>query len=498
MSVASHEDAAPPPRVLGRPRVVWFQVAVAVGLAGIVVAWLAQPVIGGDTAPLMAGTEALGRCLADLDLVSCNQTTPIGPYPLVQYVPDLLADAGAELSADSRVRVLAILSGLGVAAAIAAAWIVLRRVGCPEWRWGFLLVAVSGPALAYGNTTWGEMLAMGLLTIFVAAALVPTRPAVLGLAAFGAGLTKETGYPFVLALGIISLLLARKRTGGSIRLHVLLGATGVALAFAVSSAFNLIRFGTPRNAYYLDPALRTSTVDWFAELAAGLFVAPNGGIVFFWPLAFVLVALLVSIPAVQALRGTTSWREAWVSLALIGVVTGLVVGLAAWWAPFGWWAWGPRLSLPWVLPILLLALAAFGSMLTPFVARALTSLAGLGVAALVVVVALPHVGLLGRPQTVGEFFFFHKTSVCPGGGPPPTPAYYDCLREEMWSRHPIWLDSLSSLATPKGASTALAVVIVIVGCLVLLRREVVGRAEPAESVRGLVDGSEASRIVSTA
>jgi hypothetical protein len=98
---------------------------------------------------------------------------------------------------------------------------------------------------------------------------------------------------------------------------------------------------------------------------------------------------------------------------------------------------------------LLLALAAFGSMLTPFVARALTSLAGLvGVAVLVVLVALPHVGLLGRPETVGEFF-------------------------------------------P-------AVVIVIVGCLVLLRRELTGRAGSAESATGLVDGSEASRIVSTA
>ena len=91
-------------------------------------------------------------------------------------------------------------------------------------------------------------------------------------------------------------------------------------------------------------------------------------------------------------------------------------------------------------------------------------------AAVVMIVALPHVGFLWYPEVVGEFFFFHETSVCPGGGPPPTPAYYDCLREEMWTRHPIWLDSLSGLRTT-GAATAVAVALVVVGCLALLRRD---------------------------
>ena len=32
------------------------------------------------------------------------------------------------------------------------------------------------------------------------------------------------------------------------------------------------------------------------------------------------------------------------------VVRRLIAGLASWFSPFGWWAWGPRLSLPWVIP----------------------------------------------------------------------------------------------------------------------------------------------------
>jgi hypothetical protein len=471
--VSSHASATAPPRVERRPRFAdWPRVAVAVGLAGLVVAWLADPLVGGDTGPLLTGTEQLGRCLGKLDLVSCDEAQPIDPFPVLQHAPDLVADAGLELSRAGRTRVLGALSCLGVLGAIAAAFVALRRVGQAEWRWGFLVVAVSGPALAYGGATWGEMLAAGLLTVFVAAALVPARPVVVAAAAFGASLTKETSYPFVVALGVLSLLLARRRLGRSIRSHVVGCLAGVALALGLSSALNLLRFGSPRNVYYLDPGLRASDLRWFLEPAAGLFVSPNGGILVFWPLACLLVAALLAVPVVRAMRGAATWREAWPALALGAIVLGLVVSLAWWWQPFGWWAWGPRLSLPWVLPVLLVALAAFGSTLRPAAARILTPVTGLvAVSVVAVLVALPHVGYLWAPDTVGNFFFFHTTAVCPGGGPPPTPRYYDCLHEEMWARRPIWLDSLHGLRRAGGLATAMATALVVVGSLVLFRRE---------------------------
>ena len=472
--------------------------AVALGVVGISLAWLAQPLRGGDTGPLMAGTETLGDCLARLDLFLCAQTTPIGPWPVLQYVPDLIAHA-AGASIDGRVRVLAILSGLGVAGAVAAAWVALRRLGVPEWRWAFLLVVAAGPALAYGSSTWGEMLGAGLLTVFVAAALLRVAPFLVGLAAFGAGLTKETGYPFVIALGLVALLLARQRARAPIRPQVIAVLVGVAAAVAASGALNLIRFGTPRNAYYLDPGLRTTTAGHFFELMAGLVVAPNGGIVFFWPSAFILVALLVGLPLAAALRGTMAWRDAWAAVALLAVVGGLLAGLASWWAPFGWWAWGPRLSLPWVFSLLLLALAAFGERLTPVAARVLASAAGFaGVAVLVVLAALPHVGFLWHPETVGDFFFVSQTAVCPGGGPPPTPEYYACLHEEMWTRPPIWLDALAGLRRLEGVATLAAVVLVAVGSLAALRREVIAKAaEHAASAPSVEERADVVPDVST-
>jgi hypothetical protein len=216
------------------------------------------------------------------------------------------------------------------------------------------------------------MPAMGLVTLFVAAALVPASPYVVGLAALGASLTKETGYPFVAALGLVALLLARRRANIAIRRHVVFAGIGLALGLSFASAFNVLRFGTPRNAYYLDPALRTQSLHWIAELSAGLFVSPNGGIVLFWPLASLLTAVLVAIPFARALRHRTTWIDTWPALALAAMLLALTLGLASWWSPFGWWAWGPRLSPPWVPAIVLVALSAHGSGLTPVVARVLS------------------------------------------------------------------------------------------------------------------------------
>jgi hypothetical protein len=444
---------------------------VAIGTLGIAAVWLARPERGGDTGPLQTGTEALARCLRDLDLFECTGQGLIDPFPLLQHLPDLVAHA-IGLSYDDRAYLLGVLSGIAVVGALAAAWVALRRAGCPEWRFGLVVVAATGPPLAYGNTTWGEMPATALVTGVVAAALIPARPWLVGLAAFGAGVTKETGYLFVAALGLVGLLLASRRTGEPIRRHLAFGAIGLGLALAAGSALNLVRFGTPRNAYYLDPALRTTSLDRFLELAAGLFVAPNGGIVVFWPLASLAAVLLLAVPVADLLGHRSPRRDAWPVLVLLGVIGGLTVGLATWWAPFGWWAWGPRLSLPWVLPILLVALAAYGPRLTPAAARVLTPVPALVATAVVaVLVALPHVGLLWRPQTIGDFFFRAETAVCPGGGPPPTRAYYDCLREQMWARDPIVLDALRGLGTPGGVVTALLVSLVVVGSLVLLRAD---------------------------
>jgi len=88
------------------------------GCAWVLAVWVTHRVVGGDTPWLVDGTDQLVRCLAAGNLVKCGytgqltatgQTTAIGPYPLLQYIPDLIARSlGAELSFYSQVLGFAI------------------------------------------------------------------------------------------------------------------------------------------------------------------------------------------------------------------------------------------------------------------------------------------------------------------------------------------------------------------------------------------------------
>jgi hypothetical protein len=112
----------------------WPRIAVTIGSAWIAILWLDRPVLGIDTLRLFRGTEALERCLREADLVDCHPPGSIDPFPVFQHVPDLAAYSLLGLSDGGRVRVLALLSALAIAASLAAAWAVLRHAGCPARR----------------------------------------------------------------------------------------------------------------------------------------------------------------------------------------------------------------------------------------------------------------------------------------------------------------------------------------------------------------------------
>ena len=446
------------------------RIVVAFGCAWLLAVWVTHRVVGGDTPWLVDGTDQLVRCLSAGDLVKCGytgqltatgQTTTIGPYPVLQYIPDLIARSlGA--THHSRYAVLALLSTAAVVAAVAVAARVLARLGLSTWAWAFLAVVLSGPVLVYANTTWGEMLAAALLVFLAAAALVQAPAPLFAAAAFAACLAKETSYPFVAAIALVGLVLARRRTGRSIRPQVIAGAMGMVLAFALASAFNILRFGAIDNTNYLRSDF-TTPLGRIPDTVLGLYFAPNGGILVFWASATVLLAALLVPPLVRR-------RDLSISLTIALVAAGLTLSLASWYSPFGWVAWGPRLSLPWVLPLVLLALAAFGRELTSPAGRLLRPAWRFAVVALAVVfLTLPHVGYLWRPETKDEFFALSRNNPdC--DDPQGSPGYYSCLHETMWSRRPIVNTALKGLGEPGGTATAIAVGAALIGCLALLRR----------------------------
>lgn len=457
-----------------RPQLL-AQVAALGAFAFLVAVWIARPFVGGDTPFVLDGTNAFLTCLSNGDYNACGFTgklnywglmSPIGWWPLLQHIPDLISiGLGADGHA-ARTRVLASLSVAGVIASVGLGWLVLKRVGHAAWFWGFLFVALSGPILAYGRQTTGESLAMGLLVALVAATVLRAPPPVVALAALGASLTKETSYPFVVALGLLGLVLARRRTGEPIARHAVWGAAGTAVAIVAASLFNVVRFGSVLNTNYLDSQLRTPGLGYVAEYTLAVFWSPSGGLVWAWPAASLLVAAACVLPLATAPLRSAYTRPA---LVLIGCIAALSVGFASWWTPFGWSGYGPRLQLPWILPLVLIALVAYGDALSRLSRRLLARpWRVLLVFAVALAGVLPHIGYMWRFESLSGYFE-QEQPLCNAPWRSGVETWHDCQSRLLWLDRPMPFYTVEGLGTLGGAATAIIVAIGLAGSLALLR-----------------------------
>ncbi len=467
--------------IAGRGALVWWaRPAVVVSFLYLVVLWAARPWKAGDTPFVLDGTDALTECLSRRDFVSCRFSgeldfwglmSPMGNWPLLQHIPDLaLVGLGVDAHND-RELAFVLLGVAGALGSVRLAWLILSRTGQSAWFWGFLLVVSSGPILFYARTTFGETLATGLLVGLVAATALQAPGPIVGLAALAASLTKETAYPFVALLGLLGLVLARQRTGQPIRTHVVWGGAGLAVGIALASLFNVIRFGSVLNTSYLEPELHTPGIGRTLEYVVALFVSPSGGMLVFWPAASFMLATACLLPLVLRSGRRLDLRPA---LVLVAVIAGLTIGFASWWTPFGWSGYGPRLTFPWVLPLVLIGLVAYGEALGQLAGRLVApTWRLLLVFAVIFAFALPHVGQMWQPDATGEFFQ-DKDPPCDAPWRGGVAEWHECQHELMWLSRPMGVYALDGVGTTGGVVTSIAVAVALLGCLILLRDELPG------------------------
>jgi hypothetical protein len=455
-------------------RLRFLPLVAALGSLGfVVVVWVAYFWVAGDTPFVMDGSNAFLNCLSQHDYSACGYTgklnywglmSPIGDWPLLQHVPDLISIKVGANGHAARERILELLNVAAVVGAIVLAWITLSRIGQRAWFWGFLFIVLTSPLVWYTRTTAAEPLATGYLVALIAATALRAPGPVVALAAIGACWTKETAYPFVAALGVLGLVLAQRRTGKTIWAHLLWGAAGMTVAITLASLFNEVRFGKVLNPNLFERQLHTNGTARQLEYAAGLLVSPSGGMFVFWPAASVLVLTACLLPIVR--RRSGDGRPA---LVLAFVVAGLIFGFASWWTPFGWGGYGPRLFLPWGLPLVLIVLVAYADPLGRVVRRVLTPLWGLAlVFALGFALALPHIGHMWRPHATDRFFDQPKPR-CDAPWRGGEERWNKCQHEQMWLDRPMPLYALHGLRSPAGVATSIVVAAGLLGCLLLLR-----------------------------
>ena len=344
-----------------------------------------------DAVEVAEGTAVIEDCIADGVLSDCEERSGgrVGPFAPLKYIPAMaLRLAGA--TEPGILAGMIVLNGVLFAALLALLAVAGVRAGGRSAAAALVLVAVTGPLLWYAHTAYGEVEATIAAELLVVSLWFRWHPGVAGLALFATVASKETAAPVGLALATVAVFWrpGERRLGRGEAAW--LGA-GLVAGLALVGGFNLFRYDELRNREYLRPEFRIPGLGHKLEYFAAQFVAPNGGLVWFWPSA---CALLV-VSARRAVRP---------ALAGLAILCFLAAGLASWWAPFGWDGWGPRLLLPWVLPALTpAALAA-----APAIAGLLERVARRGPALVLAAVAIAAAGLPHLTVLVDSSRFRHS------------------------------------------------------------------------------------------
>jgi hypothetical protein len=389
--------------------------------------------IEGDTHVMLDTLDGVLRCVSEGRWVRCEEA---GKWPAFQYALAVLL-RGLGLSKLGVGDVLSCLSLVAFVALLAITWRTLAARSRPVAIFA-LLVLGSGLFLHYSNRSFGEMVAAFFSLALVAAWLRRRGLWLLALLAFLTSLTKETAFPFIGLLGV-TCVLAQRTPGLSWRSLLreergrLVGtALGVVVGVAVSAAVNSFRFGMPYNVSYVEESMMAPPVSFQLDFFAALWVAPNAGLLFFWPL---LVLTLVALPVAVWRRGRQPGSAAdWLPLGVLAVTLVLLTAfLARWWAPFGWWAWGSRLILPWMPAVLLVALFIYAEHAEALVRPLASTHARIvALAAVVFLLALPHLASIFLSNEVISRAFASRGVCLTPDTPERYAEFFPCISATAW------------------------------------------------------------------
>jgi hypothetical protein len=312
----------------------------------------------GDTNNLIAGARAALDCIDQGIFRHCghvpgNPGSGVFPYSLLQYLPAMLAvwlgaSDAAVLGFLARLSVLAFAACLGMVAWTLRAHPRLAALG---------MLSILGSAATYQATSsFGEMLAASVVVAAVAA-VRSRRPVLIAVACLAACIAKETLFPFVLLFGILAARppnswLPERR----VRYPLFAGCIAGML---LNLCFNQFRFGSFQNLNYTQSFMQTPGVRLKFEILVGEWFSPVAGLFWIWPVASLLVTSILVLGLIRLVADRRD-IQSWLPPLLAGsALIGFTVGLTAWYAPFGWIAYGHRLAVPavpaTVLVILLVA-----------------------------------------------------------------------------------------------------------------------------------------------
>lgn len=401
---------------------------------------LTNPHFEGDTVALVDSIPSIQKCISQGKFSNCS----VVHFPLFQFVPSLLLDY-IGFDQQGILKLLALLSTIFFVGSLLLIYCTLKKT---KGKWlGTIatLIMISSPLLWYAKSTFNEMTAAFITLAFTCAVLLHSPTWLIIILGLLTGITKETAFPFIILLGLLALfpeiLKYPKRC-----FHQLLGVlTGVVASLIANISFNYFRFGSLNNQALLQDHFIVDSHSQRFSSFLGIWLSPNGGLLFFWSslvIYFFSIFTIVLITLINRKRLSAKYVPA---LTIVIILFSLTLGFSSWWAPFGWYSWGPRLMIPWLPSLLILMIYHFSKETELLVEKVLKNGWRIWLFTILLFVSsLPQVLVIIYPKMM--YTLFSPDSVCPQvPGINDLDYYYHCINHYMWTKYPIILYSFTDL-----------------------------------------------------
>lgn len=384
--------------------------------------------ISGDTIVLINSIKTIVSCIENKDWAYCKS---VAHFPISQHLIGLVfykLGIGVE-------QLLTAFKLFNIFAWFAGFFLPLLFWKNSKFQLSltvFFIIYIASPLWWYGSTSFNEIVTAMMISLFFMSLMYGTYLPL--LTSFLVVLTKEIAFVYVIFWTLILIYLKFRKRESNIKVVLISSLVGTAIGLICQILFNFWRFKSIINTELLSVIYRTPTLDLKVNFFIAQWLAPNVGIIFFWP-GFILL-LFIYFKNINGVSGWTT-RGA-VALFFISIT----LGFASWCAPFGWIAYGHRLIVPWIPGLVLFMLYTFSAHLKFLLKQAYSKRwLWISVKSLIFCATVPSVAILFNIGSISNFFVPDET--CPHTAvlQESSEYYYNCIVHYAWNAK--WIHSVT-------------------------------------------------------
>lgn len=297
----------------------------------ILFAFLALPVVTGDTAELIKGSTQFFECLKTQDETSCSELERFG------FTPHLISALLLHIYPNSDV-VIVLWSILSFISFLILIFILKYYYYSKEIPLStsntFFIGTIFSPIIAYSVYSFSESFFI-LISIISFMLLIQKKYYLASLLSIFTIAYKDNSFLILVPLSIAILLLNKE----GVKTYLII-SIGWLTGLFLSIYFNILRFEVLENTAHIEGNVVFNFIFNFNNFI-GVWLSPSGGALGY----FFILPLILIITYIAKVK-KFNFLDRLGSLLILSSVFLTTLNLAFWYSPFGWIAWGPRLILP--------------------------------------------------------------------------------------------------------------------------------------------------------